>query len=447
MANDVLLAASRAMRSPGVKIVLIAVLTLLMSIPLLFIQLTLSEREQRAAGAVQDVAVGWGGPQTVAGPVLLVPYSVTQQFTGTDGRVQQTVDRHVAVLLPEELNVKTGADEQTRWRGIFAVPVYTAKVGLHATYSKDALAAVARLGTVQWSEASVAVLVSDPHGLADSVTLQTGGKAIPFQPGTAMGDDGPAGIQAPLALEGPGDLSIDTAFALRGAREFSFAPLGRRTTASMQSGWPHPSFFGAFLPSDRNVSKDGFTASWVVPYLARGYGQSFPDVGRAGNTLLSATSGVKFYQPVDFYQLVERSLKYAIMFIALAFLIFFVTETVSPKRLHAVQYALVGMAQALFYLLLLSFAEHVGFALAYAGAAGATIALTSAYAISALANKLRAIVLCAILTALYGLLYVILNAEDYALLIGSGLMFAALAGTMFVTRQIDSYRTAEQQTA
>jgi inner membrane protein len=154
---------------------------------------------------------------------------------------------------------------------------------------------------------------------------------------------------------------------------------------------------------------------------------------------------VKFYQPVDHYQLVERSLKYAILFIALAFLIFFVVETVSPRRLHVVQYALVGAAQALFYLLLLSFSEHIGFALAYLIGATATVLLTSLYAISALADRLRAAVLSVILAGLYALLYVILNAEDFALLIGSSLLFVALAATMYVTRGVNWYgiRAAE----
>jgi inner membrane protein len=157
---------------------------------------------------------------------------------------------------------------------------------------------------------------------------------------------------------------------------------------------------------------------------------------------LQPAFGARFYQPVDHYQLVERSLKYAILFVALSFLVFFVVETVSPQRLHAVQYALVGAAQVLFYLLLLSFSEHIGFAPAYLVAAAATVILTSLYAVSALASVARAAVLCAILSALYGLLYIILNAEDYALLIGSILLFAALAATMFVTRKINWYALA-----
>src|SRR6185312_2190333 len=152
---------------------------------------------------------------------------------------------------------------------------------------------------------------------------------------------------------------------LRGSREMSVSPLGKRTTATIAAAWGSPSFFGAFLPTERKISDKAFTASWTVPYLARGFGQSFDTPEEALQNILSPSFGVRFYQPVDHYQLVERSLKYAVLFVALAFLVFFVVETVSAQRLHAVQYALIGAAQVLFYLLLLSLAEHIGFASAY----------------------------------------------------------------------------------
>ncbi|HEY0107095.1 MAG TPA: cell envelope integrity protein CreD [Rhizomicrobium sp.] len=444
---------SRRLRSPAVKFLIIAALTIAMAIPLLLIQFALSDRESTAAGAAQDIASGWGGSQIVAGPVLLVPYTVTREQT-IDGKLVDTQFRQTAVLLPETLNVKAQADEETRWRGIYAVPVYRAAIALHAGFSKASFANLfppdARIA---WNEASISVLVSDAHGLADNVALTVNGQTIAFQPGalmTAIGNPvAPVtsatmnGMHVPVTLAAPADLTLDTTFTLRGSRELSFAPLGRRTTASMTSQWRSPSFFGAFLPNERKVTKDGFAASWVVPYLARGFGQSFQTTDDAAPVLLTPASGVKFYQPVDHYQLVQRSLKYAILFIALAFLVFFVIETVSPRRLHAVQYALVGAAQALFYLLLLSFSEHIGFANAYLVASAATVGLTALYAMSALADKARAAVLGIILALLYGLLYVILNAEDFALVIGSSVLFVALAATMYVTRRIDWYRGSD----
>jgi inner membrane protein len=445
---------SRAVRSPGVKLLLIIVLTIAMAAPLYLIQLALTDRESTAAGAVADIASGWGGSQVVAGPVLLLPYTVVRSEV-VNGVQVQSIQHLTAVVLPEDLNFGVHATAGTRWRGIFAVPVYKAAIKMHATFDKASMASVVPPDAqVLWNQASMAVLVSDAHGLADNVALNVNGHPIPFEPGPGMNVGSPtetglpqppvSGMRARLDLNQPTDLVLDTSFELRGSREFSVSPLGRRTVATIDSPWNSPSFFGAFLPTEREVSKDGFKASWTVPYLARGFGQSFATAEEAAQNLLEPAFGARFYQPVDHYQLVARSLKYAILFVALAFLVFFVVETVAQKRIHFIQYAMVGAAQVLFYLLLLSVAEHMGFASAYAIASAATILLTSLYAVSALASGLRAAVLCLLLTALYGLLYVILNSEDYALLIGSGVLFAALAGTMYFTRRIDWYHVTEQ---
>jgi inner membrane protein len=300
---------------------------------------------------------------------------------------------------------------------------------------------------VQWQEASLVMAVSDARGLADNVALNEGGNALPLQPGFGPLLSGvetkSQGLNTPLPLDGARDIVISTRLALRGSRELNFVPLGRRTQVNLTSPWASPSFAGTFLPAERSIGAQGFRAGWVVPYLARGFEQTFSDAAPAIAAFEKSAFGVRFYQPVDYYQLVSRALKYAILFVAMAFLSFFVVEIVSQSRLHAVQYALVGAAQVLFYLLLLSLAEHIGFAPAYAAAAGATVGLTGLYALAAFRSPARAGVLTGILSLLYGLLYVILNAEDSALLIGAWMLFAALAGTMYATRRIDWYRIAE----
>ncbi|HTT99775.1 MAG TPA: cell envelope integrity protein CreD [Rhizomicrobium sp.] len=431
-----------AVRSPGFKFLLIVILTVCMAVPLFLIQLALSDREQTAAGAASDIAAGWGGPQVVAGPVLLVPYTVRRENLVNGQEVNMDQDL-TAMLLPENLNMDVHARSGTRWRGIFEVPVYTATIGVHATFDKAGMAALMPSDAkVRWNEARIVIRVTDAHGLADNVVLNANGHSVPFESGVDVDETRLSGIQANAGLKEPGDLTLDTKFTLRGSREFSVSPLGRRTTATVQSDWNSPSFFGAFLPTDSALSKDGFKASWTVPYLARGFGQSFASANNQMDLLQQPAFGARFYQPVDHYQLVQRSLKYAILFVALAFLVFFVVETVSPQRLHAVQYALVGSAQVLFYLLVLSLSEHLGFALSYLIGAGATVALTSLYAMSVLASRVRAAALFVVLGTLYALLYVILNAEDYALLIGAGLLFAALAATMYVTRRINWYALA-----
>jgi inner membrane protein len=443
VANDTHPAPAAKLRSPGVKLLIIGVLTILMAVPLFVIQLALLDRQGRATDAATDIAAGWGGTQTIAGPVLFVPYEQQVQ-TVVDGKTEETTQRFTAVLLPSVLNLDTKTATDTRWRGIFPVPVYRATVGMRVQFDKAALDGfIPAGGRMLWDQAFIAVLISDVRGIAGNVTMTVNGKPIAFQPG--IGVDGATGIHVPLGLTAePASLTLSADLSLRGSRELNFAALGRQTSAHLSSTWPDPSFSGAFLPSTHSIGPKGFDASWNVPYLARGYGQSFATPDSAIQTLQSDSFGVKFYQPVDFYQLVQRSLKYAILFVGLAFLVFFVAEMIVGRRLHAAQYTLMGAAQVLFYLLLLSFAEHIGFAAAYVLAATATVGLTALYAASAFASKLRAGALFVVLSGLYGLLYVILIQEDYALLIGALVLFCALGATMFATRRLDWSRIAPE---
>lgn len=426
------------LRSPALKLVLIVVLTVLMAVPLLFIQIALDEREGRAAEAAVDIASGWGGAQTVAGPMLFVPYEVPRTDV-VNGVTTQTIDRQTAVVLPNRLDMDAAADTDTRWRGIFAVPVYRSAIKMRAGFDRATITGLHIEGArILWDQAYVAVAVSDVRGLVGNVVLQLNGHPVVFRPG--IPNSGGGGIHAPIDLSKlEGGLEINAAMSLRGSRELSLAPLGEQTTAHIASKWPDPSFSGAFLPSERQISNKGFDARWAVPYLARGFGQTLNSTDQL-QTVYGSTFGVRFYQSVDFYQLVQRSLKYAGLFVGLAFLIFFIVELVAGTRLHAAQYAMIGAAQVLFYLLLLSFAEHIGFTKAYGLAMAGTVTMTCLYASSVLGSRLRAAILFVILSALYALLYVILIQEDYAMLVGSLLIFGALGVTMFVTRRMDWYR-------
>ncbi|HEX3674497.1 MAG TPA: cell envelope integrity protein CreD [Rhizomicrobium sp.] len=443
VANDTHPVPASKLRSPGFKLVILVLLTVLMAVPLFVIQLALLDRQSRANDAAQDIANGWGGAQTVAGPVLFVPYDQEAE-TVVDGKTMQSTQHLTAVLLPSSLTLDTKTATDTRWRGIFPVPVYRAALGLHAQFDKAALDGfVPQGGHMFWNQASLGVMISDVRGIAGNVTMIVNGKPVAFQPG--IGVDGATGIHVPLGLSAePDSLTLSADLSLRGSRELNFAALGRQTSAHLSSAWPDPSFSGAFLPTEHRIGPQGFDAAWNIPYLARGYGQSFATPDGVFQTLESNSFGVKFYQPVDFYQLVQRSLKYAILFVGLAFLVFFVAEMIVGRRLHAAQYTLMGAAPVLFYLLLLSFAEHIGFAAAYLMAATATVGLTALYAASAFASKARAGALFVVLSGLYGLLYVILIQEDYALLIGALVLFCALGATMFATRRLDWSRIAPE---
>ena len=443
MSDIVAPAGEKRANSPGLKLLAVILLTVLMIVPLFAINLALSDREGRAAEAAGDIASGWGATQTIAGPVIFIPYDVDVQSV-VDGKSVVTTNHDEAVVLPSQLSVKAKVDTTKRARGIFEVPVYTSNIDIGASFGPAAFAGLfPDNARVDWKNAYTVVLVNDPRGLSGNVALRVNNRDVPFQPGIGTMSKNANGMHAPLGLSGaPNELTLSTHIGLRGSQELSVAPLGQQTTAAIHSGWPDPSFFGNFLPADRRVSPKGFDATWSVPYLARGYAQSFRSAADAMPLLTSSLFGVKFYQPVGFYQLVERSLKYAILFVGLSLLVFFVTELMSAQRLHVMQYTLIAAAQVLFYLLLLSFAEHIGFGYSYLAAAAATVLLTAAYALSVFASRKVAAVLCVLLGTLYGLLYVILRQEDDALLIGAVLLFAALAATMYATRRMDWSRVA-----
>jgi inner membrane protein len=429
-------------RLPGIKFAIVVAMTLAMAVPLLMINVVLMSREESAAQARADIAGSWGRAQTVAAFYLVVPYSTTETvFDGTRNmNITQTV-RHTITLLPERVAYAAETRTEVRSRGIYDATVYGATVDIDATFNKPELPALPPNATVHWDEAVAIVGINDTRGFENNPVLNVNGKAFPFEPGAGVLRMSYSAIHAKLALDGPPTvLNLKTQLIIRGTGELSFVPLGGQTTVTMRSGWPSPSFFGAFLPAERKVGDAGFSARWSVPYLARGFGNLDLEDSNTFTTIYNSSFGVKFFQPVDFYKLVDRSLKYAILAIGLTFFTFFVFELVAGANLHFIQYAMIGAAQVIFYLLLLSIAEQAGFDLAYLLGVAAVIGLTTAYGISALGGTGKAALLGVILTAVYGALYFLLQVEDYALLIGSLFLFATLAVIMFLTRKIDWYR-------
>lgn len=433
-------------RSPGVKFLLVALITVAMSVPLLFIFIALAQREDYAREAASDIARGWGGAQVIGGPVLAVPYVVSEAQRSAEGVVSAVDVRRTAVFLPKLLKVDATARTETRSRGIFDVTVYTADVVLDGTFTTPDFA---ELGvtpkSIQWDQAVLMLAISDLQGLAENASVSWGPSkaAVPFRPGLVQELAAYPGINARVPLTADkAELAFSIALKLRGTGDLQFAAAGEETDVTAKANWPHPSFQGNFLPVERSIGANGFSARWKVPHLARNLPQSMPTPDNLTNGFNIASFGVSFYQPVKFYLLVERALKYAILFIGLAFLSFFLIETLSGARIHGVQYLLIGGAQVVFYLLLLSLAEQIGFDLAYLLAAAATVLLISAYAWSALKSSSRALVAFAVLSVLYALLFLLLKQEDYALIIGASAAFAAVAVTMYVTRNVDWYRAA-----
>jgi len=451
--ESVTVAVRRFFNSPGFKFFLICGLVLALLIPLLLVWALVAEREQRAEGVRQEVAREWGGAQRIVGPVLIVPYTVVVVTGQGDKRTEEVQERR-AVFLPQTLNINGKAATKVLHRSIYDVAVYTGELDFEGRFAAPDMTEIATdLHSVRWHDAVLALAISDVSGLKTAASLLVdGGTKIPFEPsiGVSGARDGiharmtsatslypapgtPSGA-APAAMS-----AFDFKFALtfNGSSELTFAPVAQETTVSLSSDWADPSFTGAFLPTDRSLEPTKFSAHWLVPHLARSIPQAWSHFEQGLERIDPYQFGVRFIVPVDFYQLVTRAAKYAMMFLATAFMGVFLLELGSARHVHPVQYLFVGFAMILFYILLLSLAEQIGFLWSYLIAAIATSGLISLYVARVQGSAVKGLAMLLVLSLLYGLLYLILRLEDYALLAGAVAGFVMLTIVMFSTLKVD----------
>lgn len=436
----------RFLRSPSVKLFSIGFIILVLMIPLLMVWGVLSDRERRADDVVSEIGTSWGGPQRLSGPFLIVPFVDVQKRKVDDEVVESKIRRH-AVFLPEDLTISGTSDGKMLKRSIFEVSVYEADMMVEGSFkAPDMSPYVNESSLVEWNKAVVAFGVKDVRAFRENVGISVDGQTpIPFEPSLGALSNAGSGIHAALVMDDSG-FSFSIPLRLRGSQSLKFTPSARETDISLASNWPDPSFSGSFLPTSREVTEDGFEASWHIPHLARSVPQSWLLSNDEIHGLNRYEFGVTYYQPVDFYQLVSRSLKYAVLFIAIVFAAVFVLEALSGARVHVIQYLFVGLSQIVFYLLLLSFAEHVGFVTAYMIASVATVGLLTFYTGIVLKGFARGGVMLAVLCATYGLLYFLLKLQDFALLVGSIAVFVILAITMFTTLRLDWYGLNKDKT-
>ena len=422
------------------KLIFIGLLVLILLIPIRMIESQVAERGFRADEAARQIAGGWGGQQTIGGPILVLGTEQTKPAYG--GR---TVALDEVYRLPTQLTIDVVANTQTLNRGIYEVPVYTADVVVSGSFSPLPPGESDEDLVMRWDEAILSIPISDPRSIREPVRIIAGNESASFSAGSERVAGFGRQLIVPLS-----DLGIETiteplnfeiAFQIGGTRTLKFLPFGDETTVNLQSDWPSPSFLGSFLPDNRSVSETGFEASWNVLDLGRGY----PSTWRRSNvnghmpTQLPSDSafGVDMLVPVGIHQTSLRATKYAVLFLSLTFLAYFMFELFTPLRLHAFQYLLVGFANAVFYLLLIAIAEHSGFRVGYFVSAIASVSLITGYSAAVLKTLKRAWPVAALLGSIYGYLYLTLQLEDYALLAGSLGMFAALAAVMYVTRHVD----------
>jgi len=431
-------------RSMGLKLIIVGFLALLMTIPALFVFDLVSERTRRAADVVKEISSHVGGQQTFLGPTLAIPYDVPSQ-SGADGA------RHgMYIVFPARASATAKTSTQERHRSLFKVPVFQADLRFDAAFDLTGVPAAAPPGAVlDWNRAEIVVGVSDARGALADALLTVDGKAstlIPAEIAQDISIDGDRSNRVKLTLFGsrvgdfakPGsqfDLTASMRFS--GAQRIAVLAYGKTTHLAMQGDWRNPGFDGGFLPASRTVTDNGFNAEWTVPFIARGVRAE----GR-GDTMagLDATAlGVSFIEVADPYQSVNRSLKYVLLFLGLIFLSYFIFEVTTGKRVHPAQYVLVGVAQIIFYLLLLSLAERIGFDFAFLLAGTATVLLLSANAGWVFFSRSQAVRAVVIFTFLYVLIYALLRLEDNALLVGAVASFVAVAAAMYLTRKIDWY--------
>ncbi len=430
--------------SVTLKALMIGLIVLLLMIPLSMLRGLVSERSGMREQAYARVAEGWGGSLVMGGPVIIVPAERTYR----DGD-KTHVARFDLFLLPArmEANLNVTLESEPRRVGIYEVPVYLSDAQLSGQFDFAALAPyLDKVDTTYfWQRSRLLLPISQVRSLREVRRAELADQVLKF---------GPAGASLLSGIEAPVDLSayaaggtaiFDFHTVLAGSRDISVLPFGSETQVHLSSNWPHPSFQGAFLPVTRNITAKGFDAQWQVLELNRSYPQAWREAEVSGAVLMSSAFGVGLYQTVDIYQRGERAIKYALLFIALTFLTFFAWEQLSGSRLHPLQYLLVGLALSTFYLLLVALSEHVSFASAYLIAAAALVLLIGVYIAGALASRMKGVVVAGAMTVIYGLLYVLVLSEDYALLLGSVTLFGTLAAMMLVTRKLDWYRLGQNQ--
>ena len=428
---------TRLIHSVTFKVLGIAVLALLMLIPLGQVNDLVREREGRAGEATAQIASRWGGQQLVGGPVLVVPVRYQQQ----QGKELVSMETTV-YLLPDRLAVHATLAPELRRYGLYETPVYLAELGIEGRFSSADIAALAAPGQEpQWQRAELRVPVADVRGIRRVSSMHFGESELAFGPGT----DGVAcvtAISAPAPVD-PATLGEQVGFSftmtLAGTERFAVLPLARETDLHAQSAWPDPGFDGAFLPATRRVDANGFEAEWQVLDLNRALAQHWREGENVDNALRASAFGITLTQPAGSYQQNVRAGKYGVLFIALTFIAFFLFEVLRGLRVHPVQYLLVGLALATFYVVLLAVSEQVGFALAYVLAAGAVVAMVGGYAGVVLAQRRAGLTLGALLALIYALLYGLVVSEDYALLMGSLALLAAIAALMYLTRRVNWY--------
>lgn len=460
--------ASDGQKSPGRKLLLAILIGIALAVPLFSVWLLVYDRQSQSNEARASITEGWGGPQAISGPVLVIPYRTTSTETSvaannaTVSRTREVVKE--LMLEPEEAHIQSNVKPELRKRSIYEAVVYDANAIGKArfTFPQD----LARYGvdpaTLDLSRAELRFGLSDPRGLGSNPKVMVDGQPVRLQPGAGSGKGrGFFAFVDAAPLTGK-SMVVDFDYRFRGNSSIALDPRAGDTKWTVTSSWPHPSFGGSFLPGARQIGDKGFSAKYEIGNLA--LGRSLVSTHDKGGSDLTAdapspearyyarpdeanSASISLIQPVDLYSRVDRATKYGFLFIGFTFMTLLMFDIIGGVRVSAVEYLLMGAAIVLFFVLLLAFAEVIGFTAAYVVASVAIAGLNTAYSAAVLGSWKRGYVIGGLLIALYAVLYILLGLEAFSLLIGSILLFLALAGVMYATRRIDWSGTAAKEVA
>lgn len=449
-------------RSPGFKLFLAAIIGMILIIPLLFVYALVYDRQGQSDTAQNSIAAGWGGPQTIVGPVLVIPYTEDSVETVNENGKQRT--RTVRVkkelfLSPEKNQINTQINPERKKKSIYESVLFVAENTGSASFAMPADFARYGIprGSLDLTGAELRFGISDARGLQADSKVLVNGNARELQPGKGLKASNGSGFFTFVDWDTQTPLNVKYNYSIRGNKSLTMVPRGGETKWSVKSPWPSPSFGGDFLPDKPKVTAGGFESSHAITNLAlgqalvltedpqpaidyskNGYASTISArVDEPGNPSQSKAAAVSLVETVNLYSQVDRAVKYGFLFIGFTFLAFFMFDVVAGARVAAAEYLLTGVGLVLFFVMLLAFAEVVGFTWAYLIAAGAITGLLTAYSAAILKSWLRARVIGGLLIGLYATLYTLLNLEAYSLIIGSLLLFVALSVVMWATRKID----------
>lgn len=433
---------SQLLDSVGAKLFLIGVLTLLLLIPSSWIQMLISERETRQDEATAEIAEKWSRTQLIESPVMQLPYKTMIKTIDANAKITYKEQLSTIYVLPEDLIINSQVNPEILHRGIFDAVVYNTTLKISGKFSELELKKSGiNPEMILWDKVKVVAGLSDFKGLKNNPSIKLANLQYTAEPDFATENlfDNSLAVQANLSTTKSSAITFNYDINLRGSGELNFLHLGKSTSVDIAGNWENPSFTGNYLPEKRNITQKQFTGNWKMSNFNRPFPQQWEGKSNAftPQNIEKATFGVKFLLPVDQYQKTMRSAKYSILIILLSFISLFFIELLNKIKVNLLQYVLIGAAMIIYYTLLLSFTEQIGFAFAYLIASIATIILVSSFIGAFLRNKKAALVFAFILSIFYGFIYVIIQLQDMALLFGSIGLFITVACLMYFSVKIN----------